>query len=642
MSDFKIVSLLNPGGVSQVSGILAISASTQIQSTGTVHFSNSNGVTFGMLSGAAGGTITASVAAGGGVTGSISAGTTRGTLGEVVFSNSNGISFGMNVQTVTASHNALTSQSNQNVTAANGGFAFQTLSFSNANAFSFGTSAGSAITGSYTVPVVPAIATNVNDVASAGSTGTVTRYAPEDHRHAGVVAFGISNTGTTAGNTATRFGTWVLAASGNVTASASSGGAGQHTAWISVPAQSNQQMTMFATGNTTLSSTGTTNASSLVFRGSGAASVGITNGSVLIDVAAGAAAITQSIGISTQTAGGATAGTSGYATGDDILYHFVPGSNITMSQSLNGASATLSIYGPAAGGTVSSATTVSSVATANAIGADAGRYALEGHQHGGVPTISIVGNTSGTTTQGNMSLILAGGPNITLSASTVAGAMTVSVSAGAGGGGATMSKYIPDYVGNGRFAGAQIGNASLLVYPIAVDAAFIASRFRHLINMSISSSSNSSHGGTLSLGFGLYTKNAGTLSRLHSGTGSFEWTNSSNASTSVLSGLRAYEFSYAGITVTEGDYWLGIWSRTSTAGANWNTMSNWCVTDTGSVFSGFFGSATNNTYTPQLGQGFYASTSTNVPVSVPFSALVHGGAAVFKLPYVGFYNITNT
>lgn len=43
---------------------------------------------------------------------------------------------------------ALTSQSNQNVTAANGGFAFQTLSFSNAQGVSFATSAGSAIVAS--------------------------------------------------------------------------------------------------------------------------------------------------------------------------------------------------------------------------------------------------------------------------------------------------------------------------------------------------------------------------------------------------------------------------------------------------------------------------------------------------------------
>jgi hypothetical protein len=152
-------------------------------------------------------------------------------------------------------------QSNQNVTAGNGGFAFQTLSFSNVNGISFGTSAGSAITASH---------------------NALTTAAASDHSHGNPTLALTNLTGTTA--------------------SASNGFT------LSLSAQ-----------------------------------------------APGAAAITQSIGMSTQTAGGATGGTTGYATGDDVLYHFVPGSNITMSQSVNGASATLSIYGPSAGGVTVSA-----------------------------------------------------------------------------------------------------------------------------------------------------------------------------------------------------------------------------------------------------------------------------------------------
>jgi hypothetical protein len=57
----------------------------------------------------------------------------------------------------------------------------------------------------------------------------------------------------------------------------------------------------------------------------------------------------QSVGMSTQTAGGATGGTTGYAQGSAIQYLLVPGSNITMSQSVNGSSGTMSIYGPSAG-----------------------------------------------------------------------------------------------------------------------------------------------------------------------------------------------------------------------------------------------------------------------------------------------------
>lgn len=93
----------------------------------------------------------------------VSAGGASGSRNSLVFSNSNGVSFGLNGSTITASHNGLTSQSNQVVSAANGSYAFQTLSFSNANGVSFATSAGSAIVGS-----VVAGLTNIN--ASAGTT----------------------------------------------------------------------------------------------------------------------------------------------------------------------------------------------------------------------------------------------------------------------------------------------------------------------------------------------------------------------------------------------------------------------------------------------------------------------------------------
>lgn len=81
----------------------------------------------------------------------LSAGTNlAGSQATVRFANSHGITFGMNTNNIlTASHNGLSSQSNQVVSAANGSFPFQTLSFSNLNGVTFGTSAGSAIWASH-------------------------------------------------------------------------------------------------------------------------------------------------------------------------------------------------------------------------------------------------------------------------------------------------------------------------------------------------------------------------------------------------------------------------------------------------------------------------------------------------------------
>jgi hypothetical protein len=141
----------------------------------------------------------------------------------------------------------------------------------------------------------------IQSVGSATGSGTNTsRFAADDHVHAGVFSMGVSTGGNTAGNTRVDVGRFVFFGS-NITLS-------QDTA------------------------------------------AGALNTIVISAAAPGAAAITQSFGISTATAGGSTAGTTGMVNGDDIQYLLVPGSNITMSQSINGSSGTLTIFGPSGGG----------------------------------------------------------------------------------------------------------------------------------------------------------------------------------------------------------------------------------------------------------------------------------------------------
>lgn len=57
--------------------------------------------------------------------------------------------------------------------------------------------------------------------------------------------------------------------------------------------QSNQQLSLYAAGNTTQSSSGTGNASNLSFQGAGVASVGVSNGSVVVSVPAGGGGLTN-------------------------------------------------------------------------------------------------------------------------------------------------------------------------------------------------------------------------------------------------------------------------------------------------------------------------------------------------------------
>ena len=146
--------VINPFGV--IAG--TVSGGTTKATLGELVFSNSNGVSFGID----GQTITASVgAAGGGLTNiNVSAGTTSNNLSNVVFSNSNGVSFGLNGSTITASM----AGGGGNTGSISAGTTRLTLGeavFSNSNGLSFGVN-GQTITGSYTVPSVAGLLSNIN------------------------------------------------------------------------------------------------------------------------------------------------------------------------------------------------------------------------------------------------------------------------------------------------------------------------------------------------------------------------------------------------------------------------------------------------------------------------------------------------
>lgn len=352
-------------------------------------FGNGGGVSFGL---SADGKVTAAAPAGAPSPINFSAGTTSSNIGSVVFSNSNGVSFGLSGSTITGTvatnyqsqgaylttamasnrgsdfvqataafagtsasgtiaSNGISvsigpyittgalSNHSHGATAANGGFNFQTLSFSNANGISFGTSAGSAITGSHNAITTgrasnDAIGLNtaqsnvtwtVNssglsfDARGYAGTGTSATNASITLNSAGLaisvaapgagggVAAGISNTGNTLGNTGTASsGTLVFAASGGITASESTA-AGQSTLWFSVAtpvAQTNQSVGFYGIGNTTgQSSSSTWDARTLSFAGAGAISVGNSSNSGLIISGPATSSLVGTSGLSISTAG---------------------------------------------------------------------------------------------------------------------------------------------------------------------------------------------------------------------------------------------------------------------------------------------------------------------------------------------------
>lgn len=128
-------------------------------------------------------------------------------------------------------------------------------------------------------------------------------------------------------------------------------------------------LTMYAVSNTTQSTSGTLNASNISFAGAGIASVGVSNGSVLISVPAGGGA-GMSMGMSTQ---GNTSGTTGLVSNQYLL---VGGNNITLSQSVNGQSATLTISAGAGGGGMALSAGTQSVSTGTVVFSNSNGYSF--------------------------------------------------------------------------------------------------------------------------------------------------------------------------------------------------------------------------------------------------------------------------
>lgn len=157
----------------------ALSAGTRSDS-GTIVFANSNGVSFGLNAG----TLTASAVGGGGGGIAAAAGTQTGTSGTVQFADSNGITFGMSGSTrITASHNALTSQSTApgalaagTQTATSG-----TIVFADSNGITFGLSGSTRFTASH---------------------NGLTTAAQSDHSHGNPTLALTNLSGTTASNSA--------------------------------------------------------------------------------------------------------------------------------------------------------------------------------------------------------------------------------------------------------------------------------------------------------------------------------------------------------------------------------------------------------------------------------------------------------
>lgn len=362
-------------------GIGAIAGGTQTATSGTIVFSNSNGISFG-LSGST--RMTADFGsqslAGTGFTSTTTAGTeVEATLG------TNGLSMAMpNFLTTAMASNASTAFAGLGFTSTTtaGTEVEATLSTNGLSmampAFLTTAALSNHSHGNPTLNLTNLTGTTASN--SAGFTLSLSGNAAQTNQSA-IRGLGVSNTGVTAGNTGISTGIdWILAGSQSITLSQSTAGGGpntiwfQHPAWlttaalsadsskyagtgttfnganisgsmtmntaglqlsmsVAAPGGGGTAVTMYATSNTTQSSTMTAPLSSMIFAGAGAISVGVSNGSVVISGNAAAGDGVNIVSMLTSTSGGGTAGaTYSNSTGSIGL---MAGSNITLSQTSN-------------------------------------------------------------------------------------------------------------------------------------------------------------------------------------------------------------------------------------------------------------------------------------------------------------------
>lgn len=470
-------SVVISGGASGTNpAIGAISAGTQSQSSGTVVFSNSNGVTFGLSNG----TITATVNPGpaAGIAAVAANGSTQ-TTGSVIFSASNGITFGISTGagagTVTASYtvptqtvqtqnavdlsfggntsgalalissgtavlfggnNITLSQAGNSVTisgasqvpiqtgisglqVSNTTYTAGTVTFQNANGISFGSSGANGISASYTVPSTAGLISAVN--VSAG--GAAQNLSAVVFSNSNGVSFGLN------GSTIT--GSIAAQASGTISAGTTNAVLGQIvfsnsnsvsfglngntiTAAVSAPLN-------ISAGTQAILGTGFT------FSNSNGVSFGMNNGTITASIstnAGGNGLGAIQAGTQIQTSGtiifsnsnnvsfGLNAGTLTEQVGVNI---FAVG-NTTQNTS---ASYNVSAVSFSGAGNVSIGNSNGAVVVSAPLGLSAG--------------MSTGGNTLGTTGLASGRLVLAGGANISLSGSTNGGSMTISIVGAAGG-----------------------------------------------------------------------------------------------------------------------------------------------------------------------------------------------------------------
>ena len=287
-----------------------------------------------------------------------------------------------------------------------------------------------------------------------------------------------------------------------------------------------------------------------------------------------------------------------------------------------------------AGSTISSGTVVWSGINGVSISQNAQTMSVSGLNAFGV---SNIGNTAGNTGAQTGTIVFSGQNGITLSQITGGGGVhTLGISAD---GIQTISNYSPFQAS--MSATGLNSNAVMSFVPFVLPFNLTATRAAFMASFAPQTSATGTMNGTLSISMALYSRNVSTLSLASSGSGSYAFSNSSNASSSWFNGMRRFTIPM-NINATPGEYWYSLWIRSSASGGLTYAMSimGSVPLATNAAYSGNFGTAFNSSKSPYLGYGIFsnASFTTAIPASVAISNIKGSGNSYLRAPWIIFSN----
>lgn len=232
---------------------------------------------------------------------------------------------------------------------------------------------------------------------------------------------------------------------------------------------------------------------------------------------------------------------------------------------------------------------------------------------------------AGSQTSGNQTIVLSNSNGVSFGMSN-SSIVTASVS-----GLVQWSSY--DAYRDSPLVAGQQGQATLHVQPYPMPTVQFD---RVVLPIIWSNTSNSSNSQTLSLWVGVYTKNASTLSLVSSTSMSTNFTASGTAgSYSLYGGARLLTVGWTG-TLQASEYYLGIVSRTTTGGGAGATLSQFCISQANSNFSGILGAASAATAQLTLGLGVYTVSTAGMPSSIGLTQLNGSASMALRAPAIYF------